>query len=131
MTRLAVTYPDAERLVVDYLTPLLDESVGVGVPAGWTATSPDHLQVVLDGTPRLEHPVIAHATIRLVARSASTTRAKALASKAMGLLCAHPSDDSIAGTGPYTGVLPARDPETGAELASVTCRVTVRSTPIP
>ena len=131
MTRLAVTYPDAERLVVDYLAGLLTETVGVGVPSSWKKGSDDHLQVQLDGTPRLEHPAIAHATIRLVARSSSTTAAKALAAKAMGLLCAHPGDGEIASTGPYTGVLPARDPDTGAELASVTCRVSLRSTPIP
>lgn len=129
--RPAVTYPDAERLVVDYLNSLLTETVAVGVPSNWGPSSPSHLQVQLDGTPRMEHPVIAHATIRLVARAQSTSAAKALAAKAQGLLCAHPGGGGIASTGPYTGVFPARDPDTNAELASTTCRVSVRSVPIP
>jgi hypothetical protein len=78
----------------------------------------------------MDHPALAHTTIRLVARCSTTTDAKALAMKAQGLLCAHPGGDGIASTAPFTGVLPARDTATEAELASVTCRVTVRSTPI-
>lgn len=128
--KIAVTYHDAERLTVDYLNWLLDEPVSVGVPADWTPSDGDRLQVTLDGTPRLEHPAVAHATIRLTARSDSTTRAKALAMKAQGLLCAHPGGDGIASTAPLTGVLTARDPDTNVELASVTCRVTVRSVPL-
>lgn len=128
--RLAVTYPDMERVVRDYLDALLVETVGIGVPTTWGPGSPNHLQVALDGVPRLEHPALAHATIRLVARAHSTSQAKALAMKGQGLLAAHPGGDGIASTAAQTGVLPARDPDTGAELASVTCRVSVRSVPI-
>lgn len=130
MTRLAVTYGDPERLVRDYLDTHLTETVGIGVPSTWAPGSPNHLQVSLDGVPRMEHPAIAHATIRLVARSTSTTQAKALAMKAQGLLAAHPGGGGIASTAVQTGVLPTRDPDTGAELAMVTCRVSVRSIPI-
>jgi hypothetical protein len=129
----AVEYPDAERLTVDYLTAELDEdaTVGVGVPDGWTSADDPHLEVALDGVPLLAHPVCAHATIRLVARAGSTTEAKRIATKALGVLAAHPgSDDGIHTVRPLTGPLPARDPKTEAELASVTARVTVRSAPI-
>lgn len=131
--KLAIEYPDAERLSVDYLTTELDDgdtTVGVGVPDGWTKTDPAHLEVALDGTPVLHHPMFAHATIRLVARAATTTEAKRLVTRGLGVLCAHPGGDGIATVRPLTGPLPARDPKTEAELASVTARVTVRSTPI-
>lgn len=133
MTKLAVTYPDVERLVTDYLAAELGEgdwTVGVPVPAGWGPDSPTHIQVALDGTPSLAHPILARSTIRLVARAQTTTAAKAAANKALGVLCAHPGDGQITGARPLTGVLPDRDPDTGADLASVTARVSVRSTPI-
>lgn len=133
--RLAVTYPDAEHLVRVYLADEMgavepDVTVAIGVPANWNKSSPEHLQVVSDGMPRLEHPVAGHATIRLVARAHSTGRAKELAAIALGLLAAHPGGGGIASTRPFTGPLPGRDPDTGAELASATARVTVRSVPI-
>lgn len=135
MSRLAVTYPDAERLVVDYLTDELadlgeEATVAIGVPNGWKPGDIAHIQVDSDGTPQLVHPALAHVTIRLVARASSTTEAKRLAALAHGVLLAHNGGNGIASTFPLTGVLPARDPETFAELASVTARVTVRSTPI-
>lgn len=123
------TYPDVERLVVDWLTSELDEpdcTVGVGVPAAWQPGD-KHLQVDLDGTPRMDHPVAAYATVRLVAWADSTTDAKRLAMRAHGVLLAHPGGDGIAGTRALTGIFPARDSKTGAEIASVTARVTVRS----
>lgn len=133
--KLARTYPDAERLTKDLLDDLIaghepDVTVGIGVPSDWTTDSPEHLQVALDGTPALEHPVIAHSTVRIVAWSASTTRSKELANLALGLLCAHAGGDGISAILPLTGIFPARDPDNRGELASVTVRVTVRSTPI-
>lgn len=130
MTKLAVTYPDAERLVVDYLAPLLAPTlVRTNVPADWTPAT-TLLRVVSDGVPSLQHPVLANYTIRMVAMSGSPTTSKELAAKALGLLSAHTGDGQIASTAPFTGPLTSRDPSTGAELASVTARVTVRSTPI-
>lgn len=131
--KLLVAFPDVERLVVDYLSDEMDEpdvTVGVAVPVDWTTESDPHLQVITDGTPSMVPPVIANATVRLLARAASTTEAKRIAAKALGVLSAHPGGEGIAAIVPLTGVLPARDPDTFAELASVTCRVTVRSTPI-
>lgn len=123
------TYPDAEHLVVDWLTDNLDEpdcTIGVGVPTDWTRGDL-HVQVDLDGTPRMDHPVLSHSTIRLVAWAASTTEAKRLAAKAHGVLLAHPGGGGIAGTRALTGVFPAKDSKTGAEIASVTTRVTLRA----
>lgn len=127
---------DVERLVVDYLEDALadhdpDASVGVGVPGGWTPTQFPHLEVVSDGEPVNLWPVAMRATIRLVARAATTTDAKALCNLAFGLLCAHNGDGEIVQTSPLTGVLAARDTETHVEIASATVRVTVRTEPIP
>lgn len=129
------TYPDVERLVVDYLTEQFGDvdpevTVGVDVPPGWTSASSPHVQVVNDGAPAADHPVAAHATVRLVARAGDTTDAKRIVSLAHGLLLAHPGGEGIASTRYLTGPLPAQDPETRAELCSATARVTVRSQPI-
>jgi hypothetical protein len=134
--KLAVVFPDAERLVRALLADLIaehedDVTVGVDVPGDWTPASPPHLQVVWDGTPSQVRPVIARCSVRVVARAASTSRAKELAALAEGLLCAYAGGDGIVSIQPLAGVLPARDPDTHAELASITVRVTVRSTSIP
>lgn len=126
-----VTYPDVERLVRDYLAARLDASVGVGVPATWTAQSGPHVQVALDGSFLRDHPAAAHCTVRLVAWAASTTAAKALVQEAQGWLLAHPGGGGIATTRPLTGLIPGRDSRTGAEIASVTVRVTIRAVPLP
>lgn len=128
-----VTYPDAERAVVDLLGPLMadtgeDVTVSVGVPTTWTADSKAHLQVAWDGTPAVDHPVASRCTIRIVARASTPTEAKRLAWLAHGLLCAHQGD--VARFASLTGPLPARDPATSAELASTTVRATFRSVPI-
>ena len=130
MIPLAVV-PDAERIVVDYLTIALaarsiTATVGVDLPVTWDATSVQHVQVALDGTPSLRYPVLARATVRLTAWASTTTAAKSLASLAQGLLCSHPGSTAIGSVQALTGVLPARDPSTGAQLASVTCRVNLR-----
>lgn len=129
-----VTYPDVERVTVDLLALIVyphepTVTVGIGVPADWTPAEPDHLQVTCDGTPAMDHPVAVHSTVRIVAWSATPTRAKELANLALGLLLAHGGAEPIAAITPLTGMLPARDTATRAELASFTVRVTVRSVP--
>lgn len=122
---------DTELFVVDYLGPLLtDATVGVSVPTGWLPTDTPHLQVVSDGDPSGIWPIATRCTIRLIARAGSTSEAKDLCGLALGYLCAHNGDTDISSTRYLTGVLPARDPETDAELASATVRVTVRTEPI-
>lgn len=125
------TFPDPERVVRDYLdTVINDATIGVGVPSSWTAGSTPHVQVSTDGMFMENWPVAGEATIRLVAWAASPTAAKALAQRAQGYLLAHDGVGDIARTRPLVGLLPARDEQTGAEIASVTVRVTLRSIPI-
>lgn len=125
------TFPDPERVVRDYLDTVLTETVGVGVPTNWVKGSSDpHVQTSLDGMFMASWPVAGEATIRLVAWATSPTAAKELAQRAQGYLLAHDGTGQIARTRPLTGLLPARDEQTGAEIASVTVRVTLRSIPI-
>jgi hypothetical protein len=133
--KVLAAFPDAEQLVIDLLTELIadhedDVTVGLGVPTGWKPTDPAHLEVAMDGTPDQKPPIVAHPTIRIIARAATSTEAKRLAALAQGLLLAHRGGSGITGIRPLAGVLPAQDPQTRAELASVSLRVTVRSEPI-
>lgn len=135
MTKLDVTYPDAERLTVDLLKTKLaaDEpavTVGVGVPGNWTPDSPPHVSVAHDGTPWTRHPVLQRASIRCTVRAASTTEAKRLAELARGLLLGHAGGDGITAVRSHLGVQPTRDDETKAELAWFAVGCTVRSQPI-
>lgn len=135
MTKPAVTFPDVELLVVDYLdanlaAPTSGVTIGRKLPPGWTTAGPDHLQILSDGTPTLNHPVTASTTIRLLAWSSSPTDAKALTRIAQGVLCAHPGGDGVVNVRALTGEQPGFDPEHQAALAASTCRVTVRSIPI-
>lgn len=127
MTRLLVTYPDAERLMVDHLDHL---DARIGVPADWSPQDDEDsvLEVRLDGTPRDLHPIAQQSTVRLIARATSPTAAKALAQEAHAYALVGPWPDGITNVTPLTGITPARDPKTLAELAAVTVRVTVRST---
>ena len=125
---------DAERVVVDYLTAILpsygsDCTVSVGVPGGWTAEDGEHLQVALDGTPEVQYPVLWRATVRLTAWCPSTSDAKSLAALAQAICCAHPGSPEVGSIRALTGVLPATDPDSRAELASVTVRVNLTGTP--
>jgi len=133
MSKPLAIAPDAERLAIDYLAAALaarsvTATVGVDIPTTWTTTSTQHVQVALDGTPSLEYPVLARATVRLTAWASTTTVAKSLVSLAQGLMCSHPGSPTIASVQPLTGVLPTRDPDSGAQLASVTVRVNLRMT---
>lgn len=126
--KLAVTYPDQERYLIDLLASLLAAetpvpTVGLRLPAGWKSGSVPHVQVTLDGSADL-HPVAERSTMRVVVWAATPTTAKALAQLARGLLLA---EDHIR---PGTGMIPALDPDHNAELASFTVLVTARSTPI-
>ena len=130
--KLAVTYPDPERVVRDYLAAVMGDqaTVGIGVPGDWTPSAGPHLQVATDGMFMAGHPVYGEATVRIVAWAASPTEAKRLAQLAQGHLLAHPGDGTIARTRPLVGLLPSRDFQTNAETASVTVRVSLRSVPI-
>jgi len=126
-----VVFPDAERVVVDYLTKALadrseDVTVGVGVPSSWTSSQKRHVQVAWDGTPSLTYPAAARATVRVTAWSSSTTASKDLAGLCQALLLTHPGGGGVGNVREGTGVLPAQDPDTKAQLASITVRVSLR-----
>ena len=128
MTKPLATAPDAERVVIDYLTAALgargqDVSAGVNVPSAWTQGTKAHVQVGLDGTPSVQYPILASASVRVTCWHASTTTAKALVALCEGLLCSHPGSAQIGSVRSLTGVLPTKDPDTGAQLASVSVRV--------
>ena len=132
---LRVTYPDIEVIAIDWLLAELSEvtdgvTVGIRLPADWSTASPDHLTIRCDGTPTISYPVLARATLRATAWSKSPGRAKALAMKAQGTLCSYPGGDGVSGITALTGMLPAYDADHEAELAAITCRAVLRSTPI-
>lgn len=125
--------PDVEKAARALLASLTPgpTTVGIGVPDDWTATSPSHLQIGWDGTVVRAHRLTARALIRVTAWASSTSTAKALALDAEARLCAHDGAGVISMIRSATGVLPARDPDTGAELATFTVSMTVRLTPLP
>jgi hypothetical protein len=131
MTKPLVAPDDAEHLGVDFLTAALagrseDVTCGVNVPSAWAKGTKAHVQVALDGTPTVTPPVW-WATLRVTCWHESTTEAKRLARLVEGLLLAHSGDGvSWAGCLPGTGVLPAKDPDTKAQLASITVRMKLR-----
>lgn len=133
--KIAAQYPDVERLTLDLLQALIAPhepgiNVALGVPSDWGATSPEHLQIAWDGTAEGQHPVIAHATIRVTAWAHGATRAKAIAALAQALLLAHAGGAGITSITWLTGLLPAIDPATRADIASFTVRATVRAQPL-
>lgn len=125
---------DGERATVDILTALIaphepNVDVGVAVPPDWTPSSRPLLQVRVDGTFLLRR-IVTRATVRVVARSGSRTRSKSLAALAEGLLLSYEGGPVVSHYRLGTSVLPARDSDTLAELASITVQMIARSTPI-
>lgn len=123
-----VVPPNVEAIVGDYLrTTLLargqDVTVGVVIPPTWSSTTKPHLQVALDGVPSVTYPVLWECSVRVTAWASGTTTAQTLVNLAFGLLCSHPGSAQVGSIRPLTGCLPARDPDTGAQLASVTVEV--------
>jgi len=128
MTKPVAVPPDAERVAIDYLTAALasrwhDVTVGVNVPTSWVKGTKPHVQVGLDGTPEVEYPILWRASLRVTLWHESTTTAKALAVLCQAILCAHPGSAQVASVQALTGVLPAQDPDTKAQLASVSVRM--------
>ena len=130
-----VTWPDAEREAIAWLNhalPLRSEdyatgaTAGVSLPTGWTKTADPFVTVALDGTPRVDYPAAAYATVRCTAYGLSTTKTKALAALVQGLLVTRPGDRKVSSVQPLTGVLPASDSDSGAALASITVRMILR-----
>jgi len=128
VTKPLATPPDAERVIVDYLAAALvtqgqDVTVGVDIPTTWTPGTKPHVQVAWDGTPDMAYPVVWRCTVRVTAWATKTSDAKALAGLCNALLCVHEGSTEVGSVRPLTGTLPARDPDTDAELASFTVQV--------
>ena len=130
---MLATPPDVEKKVIDFLISALlarseDVTVGINVPPTWTTTTKPHILVALDGTVDIQYPITAAATIRVTSWSSSPSTAKRLANLCQGLLISTGAISGIASIQALTGVLPAKDNATSAQLASVTVRVNVRFT---
>lgn len=131
----SLTVPaDAERVVIDYLAAALlahgqDVTCGVTIPTTlWTSTTKPHVQVAWDGTPESFYPISDRATVRVTAWAFTTTAAKALAGLCEGLMLSHPGSTQVGSVRPGTGILPAQDPTTKAQLASISVLVNLLRT---
>lgn len=138
--------PDAEHVVIDFLTAALaarladtygnvytdiygsaaNVTVGVNIPLTWTTATKPHVQVMLIGTPEVQYPILARASVGVTCWAASTTTAKALASLCLGLMCSHAGGAGVTSIQALTGVQPARDPDSGAQMASISVQVNLR-----
>lgn len=130
MSKPRVTYPDVEIMVVDFLTPLFsDLTVGIPVPAEWVKTkageagSPNHIQVAVDATDMRNHPVSASSVVRITVWAQSATMAKSTANTVQSWL----TSTAEFACEPLTGIVGTLDPDTRADLATFTVRVSVRS----
>lgn len=129
--KLLAVPPDAERVVVDILTAALtargqDVTCGTVVPTTWAAGTKPHVLVGWDGTPEVVYPILWKASIRVTVFATSPTQAKALAGLCEALLLSHGGGNGVAAILSLTGVLPTRDPDTNAQLASISVRVSLR-----
>lgn len=126
--KVLVDWPDSERLMVDLVAGFsVTDTVGIGVPKGWTPDNGTHAQVALDGATTIIASVMQRHTMRVTVWAESTTAAKAAAAELQAHLHAHPGGEGITAIKPLTGILPVHDPDTGAELASFTVAAVVRS----
>jgi hypothetical protein len=113
VTSPRVTFGDAERLLIDYLTaqyaPRAEAykptTIATDFPTVALAGNATHLQVELEASVMTGYPVAERAQVRITCWAAPTkrTNVKALASLTGALLYAHPGSSSIAGTSPLIG----------------------------
>lgn len=134
---MTVVLADPAPAIVDYLVDVLSGraepflagvDVGVWYPTSSTPETPalPFVQVATDGTPGMDWPVTARATVRLTVWHRNPGPAAQAAALILGLLAEHPGDDRVWAVQPLTGPLAAVDPNGGAHLSSLTVRVSVR-----
>lgn len=132
---IEIVYGDAEGAAIDWLTEALetrwDDPVTVANHLGstWEPGDTLHVLVQCDGTPGGVHPIEVYQTVRVTVFAQYTTDARALCQIAHAALLAFPGDPEagIGGAAFLTGVMPGEDPENGAQTASATVRMKVRS----
>ena len=134
MKLIAITV-DAEVAGVDYLEAGLvlqgeDVTVGAHEPTDWSTATKPHVQIALDGTPNATYPATAAATVRITVWATSTGEAKRLARLSQAVIVAHPGGAGVQSVQHLTGVLPTRDPDTHAELATCTVRMNLGYTTV-
>lgn len=137
MTRVLVTWADPERVVIDYLEGILPTRgeafaqgarAGLELPSNWQHRISDpFVTVELDGTSSILYPIYQFTNIRCVVWHSSPTKAKALANLVMGLLASRHGTNECTSIIPVLGVQPAKDPDSGAAMASISVSVTLRS----
>lgn len=115
------------RVQADIVPPIKDwlaarltgVTVRLSVAAEWTPAAGPVLVVADDGGP-MQWPIYAKHTIRLTVHAAGRTEARRIAALAAGLLAeSSPRPTGVGGVGDIGCILEARDPATGAFLASV------------
>lgn len=128
----------ARRIPVDHAGPVKDflttqvgadtpaASVALSLPTDWTPTSPVAVVVAADGGSLDEWPVYTGDQVRVTVWAAGRTEARRLAGRCMGWLLAL----RVPGIGvrPGTGLIDARDPDTGGFIAGFTVRTRARTT---
>lgn len=126
-----MTYIQADVLptIKDWLNDRITADVRLNVPDRWTTADDPVLVVADDGGP-VQWPIRSEHTVRLTAYGSGRTQVRAIAAQAAGLLgYGRPTGiayvDSDMG-----GILDARDPETGAFLASVLITVQAKTVQI-
>lgn len=127
MKLIAITV-SAEVVAVDYLEAglaLQGEGVTVGAhePTDWSVATKPHVQVALDGTPNGTYPMTAAATLRITVWATSTGEAQRIDQLARAVMLAHPGGSGVQSVREGIGMLPTRDPDTRAELATCTVRM--------
>lgn len=102
-------------------------SVGLALPAGYTAADSGPALAVFDDGGPSEWPISDKATLRVTVWSNSLTTSRAIASYALGVSLTHKAE-GLSQILPGTRVLDARDTNNGAIMASYTVRTRVRTT---
>jgi hypothetical protein len=125
--------PDAEEAVILMLETALagrgkTVTVGNTLPTNWKPSSTPHVMVALDGTPSVEYPILANASVRVTVWAVNPHTAKDLVNLCEGLLLSYMGDSKIAAIKSLTGALVTKDQNTLASLAFIAVRVTLRYT---
>lgn len=136
--RQLVTFPDAEAVVLTYLKTAWQNRSEEFRPTTSTNAFPrsaptglsTHMQVELDGTPAVEHPVMQRATVRVTlwAAPGKPDSAKAAQALTQALLAIHPGSSQVGAVKVLTGPLKGVDPSSKYPFVSFTARVTLRPT---